>query len=37
MVSRKNGACQVIKASITVLTPEALPMTLSIIVPVTDN
>ncbi len=36
-MARKNGACQVIKASITVLAPEALPMTLSIIVAVANN
>jgi hypothetical protein len=37
MVSRKNGACQIIKASIAVFAPVALPMTLSIIVAVADN
>jgi len=37
MVSRKNGACQIIKASIAGFAPVALPMTLSIIVAVADN
>jgi hypothetical protein len=37
MVSSKNRACQVIKASIALFTPVALPMTLSIIVAVADN
>jgi hypothetical protein len=37
MVSRKNGACQVIKASIAVLAPVALAMTPSIIVAVADH
>jgi len=37
MVPRKNGARQVIKASIAVLAPIALTMTLSIIVAMADN
>jgi hypothetical protein len=37
MMARKNGACQVVKASITVFAPESLAMTLSIIVAMTDN
>lgn len=37
MVSRKNGTCQVIKASIAVFATVALSMTLSIIVAVADH
>ena len=37
MVSSKNGASQVVKASIALFAPVALPMPLSIIVAVADN
>ena len=37
MVPRKNGARQVIKASIAVLAPIALTMTLSILMAMADN
>jgi hypothetical protein len=37
MMPGKNGASQVIKASVTVFAPVALAMTLSIIVAVADH